>query len=160
MRERLKELPEALQRQVVIRLGLGTGFLLLCLVICLCFRDLYLSLPCILLAAFLIVNGSWLFYNGVTGRYVRIQGICKEIETTGIRKRIRYIYILLEQSVIKIPVRQRMRKLVVGDAIIIYLSDKEPVYEQDDGYLVCGYFALERRKEENGRHGIGERKII
>lgn len=148
MREQFKQLPGALQKQVVIRFGIGVLFLLLFLIIGFCFRDLYLALPCLLFAGFLIVNGGCLFYNGLMGRYVRIQGICNQIETTGIRRRIRYLYITIEQGILKLPVQQRMKNLVVGDSIIIYLSDREPVYEQDNGYLICSYFALERKKEE------------
>ena len=155
MRERFKQLPEALQKQVLTRFGIGVLFLLLFLIIVFCFRDLYLSLPCLLFAGFLIASGGCLFYNGLMGKYVRIQGICNQVETTGIRKRIRYIYITMEQSIVKLPVRQRMKNLAVGDTIIIYLSDREPVYEQDNGYLVCSYFALERRKEEREQHGNG-----
>lgn len=146
MREYLKKLPEAIQKQVLIRLVIGTLFLILFVIIWICFRDLYLFLPCLLFAAFLIVNGGLLFYNGVVGRYIRIQGTCSQIETTGIRKRIRYLYMMLEQRTVKIPVRQRMKNLAVGDTIVIYLSDQEPVYEQDGGYMVCGYYALEIKK--------------
>lgn len=154
MKERLKQLPEALQRQVLVRLGMGTAFLILFFAICLCFKDLYLSLPCLLFAGFFIVSGVWLFYNGITGRYVRIQGVCSQIETIGIRKRIRSIYIVMEQYMIKIPIRQRMKQLTVGDTIVIYVSEKEPVYEQQDGYMICSYFALERKKESK-QHAVG-----
>lgn len=148
MREQFKQLPVSLQKQVLIRIGIGILFFLLFLVISLCFRDLYLSLPCLLFAGFLIVNGSCLFYKGLAGRYIRIQGVCHQIETTGIRRRIRYIHITMEQGTVKLPVRQRIKHLAVGDAVSIYLSDREPVYEQEDGYLICSYFALERKKKE------------
>lgn len=147
MRGQLKQLPEAIRKQVLLRFGMGLAFLVLFLIISLCFLDLYLSLPCLLFAGFLIVSGGWLFYNGLTRRYIRLDGICSQIETTGIQKRIRYIYVILEQHIVKIPVRQRIKKLTAGDTVIIYLSDKEPVYEQDNGYMICNYYALEIRKE-------------
>ena len=147
MKEQLNRLPKSLQKQVMLRLGAGIVFLFLFVVLLIGIRDLYLSLPCLLLAAFLLISGGDLFYNSIKGEYVRIQGVCERIETVGIRKRIRSISISFDGHWLKIPVRKRINRLSVGDAVIIYLPEKEPVYEQDGGYLVCGYYALETEKK-------------
>lgn len=57
----------------------------------------------------------------------------------GIRKRIRNICIGTELHTIKMPVRHRIRNLNKGDTVIVYLSEKTPVYEQENGYMVCSY---------------------
>lgn len=147
MREQFEKLPKAIQKQVIIRLAGGSVFLFLFFVILVCFRDLYFGLPCLILSVFLFVNGGWLFYNGVSGNYVCVEGICEEIEKFGIRKRIRSIRIALEQNSLKIPIRQRMKTLAVGDTVTVYVSDKMPVYEHEDGYMICSYYALEIKKE-------------
>ena len=95
----------------------------------------------------MIVNGGLLFYNGVKGNFVRIQGVCRQVETAGIRKRIRNICIGTELHTIKMPVRHRISNLKKGDTVILYLSEKTPVYEQENGYMVCSYYALEIGKE-------------
>ena len=95
----------------------------------------------------MIVNGGLLFYNGTEGNFISVRGVCRQIETTGIRKRIRNLYIDTEPYILKLPVRQRIRNLDKGDTIIVYLSEKTPVYEQDNGYMICSYYALEIRKE-------------
>nr|WP_300563499.1 hypothetical protein [uncultured Acetatifactor sp.] len=48
---------------------------------------------------------------------------------------------------IEMPVRHRIRNLNKGDTVIVYLSEKTPVYEQENGYMVCSYYALEIGKE-------------
>ncbi len=149
MKEKLNMLPRSLQKQVLIRLAAGAVFLLLMIVIFIYSRDLYFALPCALLSGYLLINGSWLFYHGYHGEYVRIRGICEETETVGLRKRIKSIRIAFDGYSVRIPVPQRMKRLAVGDTVIVYLSEKTPVYEQDGGYMICGYDALETEKECN-----------
>lgn len=147
MKDEFGRLPQALQRQFSIRLAAGAGFILLFLAVQLGLGDIYLSLPCLLFGSVMIVNGSLLFYNGINGNFIRVQGICRQVETAGIRKRIRNIRIGTELHTIKLPVRYRIRNLNKGDTVIVYLSEKTPVYEQENEYMVCGYYALEIGKE-------------
>lgn len=146
MKEKLYSLPRPLQKQVLIRLAAGAVFIFLMIVVLICSRDLYFALPCALLSGYLLINGGRVFYHGYRGDYIRIQGICEEIETVGIRKRIKNIRIAFDGYSVKIPVRQRMKRLAVGDTVIVYLSEKAPVYEQDGGYMICSYDALETEK--------------
>ena len=139
MKNEFGRIPEAMQHQVVLRLAVGAGFLFLFLVLN--------PLPCLLFGSGMIVNGGLLFYNGIKGNFIRVQGICRQIETTGIRKLIKNLYIDMEPYTLKMPVRHRIRNLIRGDTVIIYLSEKTPVYEQDKGYMICSYYALEIKKE-------------
>ena len=152
MRKKFGELPVPLQKQIAVRLVGGAVFLFLFAVILLGFRDFYFSLPCLLLSGFLLINGIRLCYNSFAGDYMCIQGICEKIEMSGIRKRIKGIWVQLEGNVVKIPIRQRMKALSIGDTVIIYLSDKTPVYEQEGSYMICSYYALgtEKRGNSNG----------
>lgn len=147
LKDKFKHLPDALQKQVVLRLAIGFGFFVLFLIVQFCMGDIYFSLPCVVFGGVMIVNGGLLFYNGTEGNFVSVRGVCRQIETTGIRKRVRNLYIDTEPYILKLPVRQRIRNLDKGDTIIVYLSEKTPVYEQDNGYMICSYYALEIRKE-------------
>ena len=113
---------------------------------------------CLVISCLLSLEGL-LFYNGIKGNFIRVQGICRQIETTGIRKRIKNLYIDMEPYTLKMPVRHRIRNLIRGDTVIIYLSEKTPVYEQDKGYMICSYYALESKKEKEGwTEGRGMKK--
>lgn len=147
MKEKLKKLPEALQKQVWYRLVASIVFFFLFLVILISFRYLYFCFAYLIFAGALLVNGGWLFYIGSRGKYIIIQGVCGQIETTGIRKRIKSITITLEGNTLKIPIRQSMNKLAVGDTVIVYFSDKTLVYEQDVNCIICNYYSLEIRNE-------------
>ncbi len=148
MKERFKQIPSVLQKQILLRFAAGVLFLILFAVILFNFRDHYLYLPCLVFAGFLIVNGALLFYNSIIGNYICVQGICEQIEVTGFRKRVKEIYVDLEQNTLRIAIRHRIKRIAVGDTIIVYLSDKTPVYEQHDGYMVCSYYAIEIKKGE------------
>ncbi|MCI9491251.1 MAG: hypothetical protein HFG97_14900 [Dorea sp.] len=147
MKERFKQLPEALQRQVMIRAVGGIVFLILFIVIQLSFGDIYLSLPCLLFGLVTIVNGGRLLYNSLSGNYLCVQGMCEQIETTGIRKRVKSICISIEKNMLRIPVRRRAKSISRGDTVVLYLSDKIPVYEKDGEYMIYNYYALEIKKE-------------
>lgn len=93
----------------------------------------------------LIVNGIFLLYNSINGNYVSVAGVCENIEFTGIRKRVKRITLKLEENSLKISVRHKIKRLKIGDTVIVYLSVKAPVYPQDDGYVVFNYYAMEVR---------------
>lgn len=146
MKERFKALPEVLQWQIISRFAGGIGFLLLFIVIVIFYRSVYLWLPSLFFMALLIVNGIFLLYNSLNGNYVSVAGVCENIEVTGIRRRVKSITLKLEENSLKISVRHKIKKLKLGDAVIVYLSVKAPVYTQDDGYVVFNYYAMEVRK--------------
>lgn len=147
MRERLQSLPAALQRQILLRLGIGSASFLLFFVILFISWDLYLCIPCLILSVFLIVNGGCLFYNSIKENYVVVQGVCSEIEIKGILKKVKAFYISFEDKLLKIPVRQSIKKLRTGDTVTVYMSNKTPIYEDGNLFTICSYYALDIRKE-------------
>ena len=145
MKERFKALPEALQWQIISRFAGGVGFLLLFIVIVIFYRSLYLWLPSLFFMILLIVSGIFLLYNSLHGNYVSVAGVCENIEVTGIRRRVKRITLKLEENSLTISVRHRIKKLKVGDTVIVYLSVKTPVYPTANGYDTFNYYAMEIR---------------
>ena len=145
MKERFKALPEVLQWQIISRFAGGVGFLLLFIVIVIFYRNVYLWLPSLFFMAVLIVSGSVLLYNSINGNYVSVAGVCENIEVTGIRRRVKRITLKLEENSLTISVRHRIKKLKVGDTVIVYLSVKTPVYPTANGYDTFNYYAMEIR---------------
>ena len=74
---------------------------------------------------------------------MNLQGECIRMETVGIRKRICSVHLALEQGIVKIPVRQRIKRLSEGDTVGIYVAEKTPVYERDGIYIIGSYYAME-----------------
>lgn len=145
MKEKFKSLPEALQWQILSRFAGGVGFLLLFVVIMIFYRNVYLWLPSLFFMVLLIVSGSVLLYNSIKGNYVSVAGVCENIEVTGIRRRVKRITLKLEENSLTISVRHRIKKLKIGDTVIVYLSVKTPVYPTANGYDAFSYYAMEIR---------------
>ena len=146
MRDKFKQLPEVLQRQVLIRFVGGIVFLFLFIVIQIYFADIYFSLPCLLFGSVMIVNSGWLLYNSLQGNYLCVQGVCEQIEITSIRKRVKSLCVRIDKNMLQVPVKRKAKGIAQGDTVVLYLSDKTPVYEKDDGYMICSYYALEIKK--------------
>ena len=146
MKEKFKQLPQALQKQIIYRFLIGGVFVALFFIILICFRDFYLYIPALFFALFLIVNGAVLFYNCIKGDYLCVEGVCKSIELTNFRKRIKSIYVNVGDNTLRIVIKQRLKNVAVGDTIVVYLAEKTPVYDQDGGYMINSYHALEISK--------------
>ena len=147
MREKFKSIPFPLQKQIISRFAAGLLFVFLFLIVLFCFWDVYLFLPCVFFAVFLIVNAILLFYNSHKGNFVSVEGRCEHIETTRVRKRIKSITLELVENKLKIVIRHRIKKLAVGDTVVVYLAKSTQVYDIDEGYLINNYYALDIRKE-------------
>lgn len=143
LKDILQKLPPALQKQVLFRMGSGVLFFMLFLIIRSSIKDLYFILPCVLCGVWLFGSGIWLLHQGAAGDYIRLQGECVQVDTVGLRKRVIALYIALETGIVKITVRQRIRKLRTGDTVIVYLTEKTPVYEKEGICIIGSYLALE-----------------
>lgn len=155
MKEKFCSLPKTMREQILVRSAAGTAFLLLSVLTGIWFRDIYLSLPCILLAGYLFFQGGSLLYAGYRGGYICIRSTCEETESCGRRRRIRSVRVSFDGQSLKIPVSRGMKRIAAGDTVIIYLSDRTPVYEWENGYMICSYYAIavEKRcvQDDGGR---------
>lgn len=142
MRELLHQLPPALRNQIFLRIGVGLLSLFLFLVIWVWGKEFSFALPCLILAAFLCINSTRMFYNIITGSYIRIYGKCTSVELTGLRKRIKSITVDFDGKRVVLPIKYRIRQITPGETVTLYLSEKTPVYEQDGKYCVYDYYAL------------------
>lgn len=149
MKEWFMQVPEALQKRIMICFAIAVLFIILFFVTLFGFGDLYLYSPCLFFAILFIISTIWLLYNSIKSNYVSVSGVCTHIEVSPIRKRIKSIILEYEDETPKqltIPIRERMKRLAVGDTVIVYLSKKAPVYNRDGGYLIYSYYAIEIRK--------------
>lgn len=138
-----KQLPQALKKQITFRFAGGTVSLILFLVMLIITKEFIFSLPCLILAIFLFVNLVMMLYNIIVGSYVCVQGYCEQVETVGLRKRVKSITVNLNGAHMVLPIRQRFKKILPGSQVTIYMSEKTPVYEKDGLHYAYEYYALE-----------------
>ena len=143
MLEEFRRIPEPLQRQILLRLGLGAAFLALLIALIAVTRDVYLWLPCAGIVIFHAVSALLLFRLAVTGGYVAVTGECSGTGLTTIRRRSKFIILQTEAGAIKIMLRSRLRKVPSGAAVTLYLSKKSQIYEQNGEQILYNYLALD-----------------
>ena len=101
--------------------------------------------PCIGFSSVFFISALQLYARCDEKNYVVIKGTCTEIEKTGLRRKVKDIYVKEDQFTVRI-VRptMKLRSLNVGDRITIYLADNAPVYEMDGCKVICNTLAVEK----------------
>lgn len=145
MKDKFRQFPQVLQKQILIRLTAGIVSLLMLVIILLYRGGLELMFPCIGFSSVFFISALQLYARCDEKNYVVIKGICTEIEKTGLRRKVKDIYVKEDQFTVRI-VRpsMKLRSLNVGDRITIYLADNAPVYEMDGCKVICNTLAVEK----------------
>ena len=145
MKDKFRQFPKVLQKQILIRLTAGIVSLLMLVIILLYRGGLELMFPCIGFSAVFFISALQLYARCDEKNYVVIKGTCTEIEKTGLRRKVKDIYVKEDQFTVRI-VRPTMKlsSLNVGDRITIYLADNAPVYEMDGCKVICNTLAVEK----------------
>lgn len=145
MKDKFRQFPQVLQKQILIRLTAGIVSLLMLVIILLYRGGLELMFPCIGFSSVFFISALQLYARCDEKNYVVIKGTCTEIEKTGLRRKVKDIYVKEDQFTVRI-VRpsMKLRSLNVGDRITIYLADNAPVYEMDGCKVICNTLAAEK----------------
>lgn len=146
MKEKYRNIPEILKREIRFRFVCGMVFEVLFLMIQLQYKDMSFSFPFLLLGFAALISGCRLLRCCVKGDYLCIQGTCGQLETFGIRKRVKGICVDTESKRVRVSVHRKTGNLARGNQITLYLSKRTPVYEWDGNCMVCGYYALEAKE--------------
>ena len=144
MKEKFLRIPLPLQKQILLRLG-GSGIGLATLLLVLSHRsDWRLMLPCIALIVLCVGSSLSLYDRCIQSRYVAVTGSCVEIEKSAWRRRTKAIYLRNDQYSIKLAGVRKIKNLVVGDQLTVYIADNTAVYEVDEYHFICNYLAIEK----------------
>lgn len=107
MKKKYRDIPEILKREIWLRLFGGMFFLVLFIIIQLQYKDISFSFPCLFVGILMLVNGCWLLHCCIKEDYLYVQGTCGQVETSGIRKRVKSIYIDTERKRVKVSVHRK-----------------------------------------------------
>jgi len=94
-------------------------------------------IPCIAAAVLCLISAAMLYYRCLQGRYVEITGVCTEIERTGIRKRIKAIYLQTAEHTVRVVGIKAVRNLAIGDSLKLFVADNTPVYNMEGCNVIC-----------------------
>lgn len=143
LRDKLNALPKVLEEQVFIRCGLGAAAILIGIVL-LITCGIYLSLPWMMLSAYLLVGGIAMAQRCITGGYTCIRGVCKKVEAVPFRKAPRSVVLIVDDIPMRILLRRKNQPAIrEGDTVSVYTSDRTSVYVKDGYDYVCTYYAVQ-----------------
>ena len=108
--------------------------------------EIFSVLFCIAVVIFFVVSAFMLFRRAVLVDYVVISGECLVVTVTPFRRRIKMITMRTEKNeTIKIMIKQRLKKIVAGSKIMLYVASNVPVYESGGAHLLHTYLALDTK---------------
>lgn len=145
MKEKFSMFPQVLQKQILVRLTAGVVSILMLVLILLYKGGFELVFPCIGFSVMFFISALQLYVRCDDKNYVVIRGTCTEIERTGLRRRVKDIYVKDDVFTVRlVRPTMKLRALRVGDRITIYLADDIPVYEMDGCKVICSTLAVEK----------------
>ena len=147
MMQAFTRMPKPLQRQILIRSGLGVLFLILLIAMGFSAQDIALLLPCAGLMVFFAAGAFTLFRRAVLGEYVVVSGICTETVNTRLKRKAKYIILDTDEKNVRVSIGQRRKRFAVGMSLDLYLAANTPVYEKDGILQVFSYLALEKKSD-------------
>lgn len=144
MKDKFLTIPSPLQKQILVRLGgCAAGLAMLALVLAYG-GDWHFLIPCFSLIAVCLSTAFSLYDRCIQEKYVIVEGICAEIDRVPFSRRIKALYLRNDQFSIKLVGVRKIKNLVIGDHIRIYVADTAVVYEMDGNQVICNYLAIEK----------------
>lgn len=144
MLEAFRQIPDALQKQILYKLAWGAGVLVLTIFLLYYTMEIFSALFCVAIIIFCITSAFMLFRRAVLGNYVIISGECLAVTVTPIKKRTKTITMLADDGeIIKIVAQKRLRKIRKGTGLKLYVAAETTIHESDDANLIYSYLALE-----------------
>lgn len=138
-----KNFDSILQKQLATRLALTVFGVIVDVLIVVCRCSWQLIVPGLIFTLVCLLSSLILYRKCAKGDFVMLTGNCCSIERTGLRRRIKAIYVQCEDKVLRIAAQvPRVRNLSVGDKLTIYLPLEEPVYDHDGCLVIFHFIAI------------------
>ena len=148
MRQNLRLLPPALQRQLLIRVG----FILLSLVLAVVSLVLFsttIALPFLLCAALLAFSAFRLYRIGARGQCLILRGTVVKVEYTPLRRQPKSVLLEADGKALQVVLRNRHVAVQEGDPVTLYISDTTPLYEWQGIHRLYAYLAMTPGKQDD-----------
>jgi hypothetical protein len=142
-----KQIPSPLQKQALIRLGLGAVFFILLIALLFTVRDISLWLPSAGAALFFAASTISLFRRAVLGEYVVVSGVCQSVGLTAFRQRSKYMILQTGEHTVRAALHGRLRKVPAGTAVDFYIAKNTPIYLKDNMQVLYNYLAIDIKEQ-------------
>jgi hypothetical protein len=139
------ELPSPLLRLMEEHLLCMVGSLSAIIVLLFLSADARLLLPPAAILLFAALSAFSLYRAYTSGDILFLTGTCTALEQTPIRRKTKVIYAVFEDRQVRIRLNRSISEASVGDSVMLMLSGKAPIYEQDGLCTVFRYYTVSVR---------------
>lgn len=154
MKSKFLSIPEPLRKQILLRLG-GVGVGIAMLIIVLSYNgDWRFLVPCLALSLISFGTAASLYDRCLQNKIVMIEGVCSEIERVPLRRRVKAIYLRNDEHNIKLVGIRRVKNLIAGDPLRVYVADDAAVYEVDGYQVICSYLTIDKGNKSATRENV------
>lgn len=145
LRQIAAELPSPLLRLMEEHLLCMVGSLSAIIVLLFLSSDARLLLPPAAILLFAALSAFSLYRAYTNGDILFLTGTCTALEQTPIRRKTKVIYAVFEDRQVRIRLNRSISEASVGDSVMLMLSGKAPIYEQDGLCTVFRYYTVSVR---------------
>lgn len=143
LREAFRAFPAVLQHQILLRFSLTLGAAAAFCLFWTLSSAFWFGAPFLMLSLWMGASGIQMFLTLYHGKYTRVKATCKQVITSPIMKRPKALILSTKQGDLRLQIQQRIRKPEVGCLYLIYLADSTPIYQNENGYLLSDYLAVQ-----------------
>lgn len=147
MKEKFRQIPLPLQKQIIVRVGFGFAFSLVFVLMLFIDASVYTVLAGIGMLGFCFGSAGHLFLRCTQKEYIIVTGECVELQKTLLGRRVKAMFLKCGEYTVQVIPRQHLRRMVVGTRIDLYLSSSTPVHERDGIQVLHSYLAMELKGE-------------
>ena len=143
MLKEFRRIPAPLQKQILVRLGLGALFLASLVAVLATPFDLFLWFPFAGLSVFFVATCFVLLRTALLGEFVVINGKCAEIGYTPVKRHAKYLILETEVGKVKVILHNSHLTVSIGADVKLFAANNTPVYEYDGLQALYTYIAID-----------------
>lgn len=142
MKNVIRVIPIALQHAVLIRVGLSLVDLLAAVCLFLCFNQVLVVAPFLLLAPLLAGHAAYIYRLFVKGHCLELRGTVLGVERSFLRSKPKALLLEIQGVALRVVLFNRLKVPKAGEAVLLYISDTTPLYEWRGMHQLDSYLAI------------------
>lgn len=146
MKHTAQKIPIALQRVILVRLGIALLSLAISVLLFVRFGGITLAVPFLLAALLLAGHAVYIHQLAAGGHCLKLGGTVLNVEQSFLRGRPKALLIEAEGVALRVILHGRLKAPAVGNPVVLYIPDTATLYEWRGMHQLESYLALTTKK--------------
>ena len=150
MKNVIQGIPTVLQHAILIRAGLSLVNLLAAACLFLCFNQLLVVAPFLLLAPVLAGHAAYIYWLFIKGHCLELRGTVLGVERSFLRSKPKALLLEIQGVALRVILFNRLKVPKAGGTVLIYISDTTPLFEWRGMHQLDSYLAIAMDESQPG----------